>query len=174
MDNSKKKKEQEIHKEQEAKKVKKSKKKVKTVLLMGKLFEVDLSNTQNFEKSVNEELNQLIAQPNIKDPLTATWNGKTLTMELGLTVDDLNDPNVYLNPDSDAIPLEVIIVLEGNQKHSLFPFHTPFGNIYRYRLGIEEFITEYKRSSRVNKASRFKTIDVKYSLVKGLTMTLGY
>ena len=166
------KKEEGTKKAQKAQKTRKAKK--KKVLLMGKLFEVDLCNAQNFEKSVNEELNQLIAQPNIKDPLTATWNGETLTMELGLTVDDLNDPNVYLNPDSNAIPLEVIIVLEGNQKHSLFPFHTPFGNIYRYRLGIEEFITEYKRSSRANKASRFKTIDVKYSLVKGLTMTLGY
>lgn len=141
---------------------------------MGKLFDLNLNDAKDFENSVNDELNQVLAETKISNPFIAKMNGNTLTMKLGLITENPNDPNVYLNPDSDSIPYEVIRLLEGDQKNSLYTFFTPFGNLYRYYMGIDEFIIEFKRSSRKNHASRIKAIDVKYSKVKGLTMNLTF
>ena len=147
---------------------------LKKILLMGKLFDLNLNDAKEFEKSVNDELNQVFAKTKISDPFIAKMNGDTLTMKLGLITEDSNDPNVYLNPDSDSIPYEIIRLLEGDQKKSLFPFSTPFGDHFRFLMGIDDFITEFKRSSRKNHASRIKAIDVKYSRVRGLTMNLTF
>lgn len=139
---------------------------------MGKVFNLDLADVYDFEQSLNREVKNL--KGDIGLTFCATMSDGTLTLKLPMTVDDVNDPNVYLNPDIESIPLEVIRILEGNQKNSLFPFLISFGNYCSYRFCIEDFITEYKKSARFNHASRFKDIDVKYSRVKGLTMTLTF
>ena len=146
----------------------------KKIYLLGKLFDLDLTDAHDFEQKVQSELTNRFGGEAVP-PFTATMNGDTLTMKLSMIVDDVNDPNVYLNPDSESIPLEVVRVIEGDQKHSIFPYYTPYGSDFaRWNMFIEDFIDEYKKSSRENKASRFKGMDVGFSKVKGLTITLTY
>ena len=153
---------------------KKKVQKFKKVLLLGQLYDLDLSDTHDFEQSVQFDLKYRFGGVSVP-PFTATMNGDTLTMKLLMTVEDVNNSDVYLNPDSDSIPQKVVRVIEGDQKHSIFQYFTPYGSDYaNWTMCIEEFIDEYKKSSRANKASRFKNIDVKFSRVKGLTMALTF
>lgn len=145
-----------------------AKKRIKKVFLLGRIFDLDLDDPGNFEQSVCSELKLLLKGQDI--PFKAVVNDSTLTMKLPLTIDDVNDPNVFYNPEDGTIPLELEHLIESPNE----TLRVLYGSLFSWSIMLEDFIHDYKKRAREKKASRPKGIDARFSKVKGLTMTINY
>ena len=143
------------------------KKKVKKIWLMGKLRELWFDIPEDFEWTVNAEL-QTIA------------NGKDLS-GFKVTVDETNNKVKFwwpiilkeFNDSKEDLPepLTWLVLGMGRPPMGLTLAHFPGFLFYYY---IPDIIDDYKRLARKNHASRIKGMELTHSNTRGMEMELQF